>query len=51
LSRASSWAVLQHHENLALRDELIFAGQDPFDAGLHPGKETDDVALEFRPPR
>jgi hypothetical protein len=40
-------AVLQHDENVALRDELIFAGQDAFDAGLHASKETDDVALDF----
>jgi hypothetical protein len=40
-------AVLQHDENVALRDELIFLGQHPFDARLHAGKETDDVALDF----
>jgi hypothetical protein len=40
-------AVLEHDENVALRDELIFAGQHPFDASLHPSKETDDMALDL----
>ena len=40
-------AMLQHDEHLASRDELIFAGQDPFDARLHASKESEDVALDF----
>ena len=40
-------AVLEHDENIALRDELILAGEHPFDARLHASKETDDVALDL----
>jgi hypothetical protein len=42
------FAALQHDDNVALRDELILAGQDPFNARLHGSKETHDLAFDFR---